>query len=153
MTRHILLDSSPLGILSNPSESSEGIAITKWSRELLAAGHRLYLPEIIDYELRRELLRAGKMKSVAKLNGLRAALRFLPVTTAVMLHAAELWAIARKNGFSTGDPKKLDIDVILSAQALSLSVPATDLIVATANVRHISQFVAADEWSNIHPKG
>ena len=66
-----------------------------------------------------------------------------------MLLAADLWANSRQSGLATGDPKKLDIDVILAAQALSLGVPASDLVVATSNVAHLSRFVSADLWSNI----
>ena len=35
--------------------------------------------------------------------------------------------------------------------ALTLAVPAADLVVATANVSHLSRFVSADLWSNITP--
>ena len=117
--------------------------------DCLAAWHKLYIPEVIDYELRRELLRAGKTRSVVKLDGLKAVLRYVPITTSAMLRAADLWAMSRRSGIATGDPKKLDIDVILAAQALTLSVPVSDMIVATSNVSHISRFVAADTWSNI----
>ena len=58
--RHILLDSSPLGLLAKPGNNSEVIAITDWAMASLAAGHEIYVPEVVDYELRRELLRAGK---------------------------------------------------------------------------------------------
>ena len=68
-----------------------------------------------------------------------------------MLRAADLWAMARRSGVPTGDPKKLDVDVILAAQALTLPVPSGDIIVATANVSHISRFVTADLWTNITP--
>ncbi len=149
MTRHILLDSSPLGSLSNPLQTAEVIAVSDWATDCLAAGHKLYIAEVIDYELRRELLRAGKVRSIAKLDGLKAVFRYLPITTPGMLHAADLWAMARRTGIPTGDPKKLDIDVILAAQALTLPVPQGDVIVATSNVSHISRFVAADLWSNI----
>ena len=148
---HILLDSAPLGIISNPARSAEVIAITNWSTSCLTAGHKIYIPEVIDYEVRRELLRAAKTSGIAKLDSLKSTLRYLPITTSSMLLAADLWAKSRRSGLSTGDPKKLDIDVILAAQALTLGVAATDIIVATTNVSHLSRFVAADLWTNIKP--
>jgi hypothetical protein len=68
-----------------------------------------------------------------------------------MLLAADLWATSRQSGLSTGDPKKLDVDVILAAQALTLGVSQSSLIVATSNVRHLARFVAAEEWHKITP--
>ncbi len=151
MIRHILLDSAPLGLLSNPMQTAEVIAITQWSLSCLAAGHHLYVPEVIDYELRRELLRAGKTKSLVELDGLKSIFYYLPITTSTMLLAADLWATSRKSGFSTGDPKKIDIDVILSAQALTLPESPPSIIVATFNANHISRFISADLWTNIKP--
>jgi site-specific recombinase XerD len=52
------------------------IAITQWSISCVAAGHTLYVPEVIDYELRHELLRAGKSRGVAKLDSFRATLLY-----------------------------------------------------------------------------
>ena len=149
--KHILLDSFLLGLLSIPARTAEAIAISEWATDCLSAGHKIYIPEVIDYELRRELLRAGKVRSVSKLDALKAVLRYLPITTPVMLRAADLWASSRKSGFPTGDPKKLDIDVILSAQALTLPEPPSTIIVATSNVSHIARFAPADLWSNISP--
>jgi predicted nucleic acid-binding protein len=151
MSRHILLDSSPLGLLSNPASTADVIAITRWSVACLGAGHHLYVPEVIDYELRRELLRAGKTNSIAALDGLKTLFDYIPITTSSMLRAADLWAHSRRIGIPTGDPKKLDIDVILAAQALTLPVSPVNLIVATSNISHISRFVPADLWTNIHP--
>lgn len=150
MTLHILLDSSPLGLLSMPVRGTTA-PITIWAAACLAAGHELYVPEVIDYELRRELLRAGKANSVRELDRLKSAFNFLPINSAAMLLAADLWATSRQGGLATGDPKKLDIDVILAAQALTLGVAASDLIVATSNVAHLARFVPADLWSNIKP--
>ncbi len=137
--------------MSNPNASADVLAIAQWGRNCIAAGHQLYLPEVIDYELRRELLRAGKTRGIAKLDSLKAIFRYLPITTVAMLRAADVWAAARRTGVPTGDPKKLDIDVILAAQALTLAVPAADIIVATSNVSHLSRFVTADLWTNITP--
>jgi hypothetical protein len=65
-----------------------------------------------------------------------------------MRWAAELWAQARQGGYPTAPDPALDGDVILAAQALSLGVP---VVVATANVAHLSRFVPADVWQNIAP--
>lgn len=118
---------------------------------MLRAGHSIYVPEVIDYELRRELLRANKINGLAKLDGLKTVFEYLPITTAAMLRAAELWAQSRRSGVPTGDPQKLDIDVILCAQALTLPVSQNDVIVATVNTGHISRFISADVWTNIDP--
>ena len=151
MIRHIILDSSPLGILSNPTASAAVIAISQWTRDCIATGHQLYIPEVIDYELRREPLRAGKTAGITRLDSLKSVFNYLPITTPTMLRAADLWAYARNHGFSTGDPKKLDIDVILCAQALTMPVSPSTLIVATSNVSHIARFTSADLWTNITP--
>lgn len=150
--RHILLDSSPLSTLSLPPNAATPLpAITQWSLTCLAAGHHIYIPEVIDYELRRELLRAGKTASIIELDHLKSVFDYLPITTAAMVHAAHLWATGRNRGVATGDPKKLDIDVILAAQALTLGVPASDIIVAAPNVGHLSHFVTASDWPGISP--
>ncbi len=148
---NIVLDSSPLGLLSDPKVSAEVVAITTWASDCLTAGHRFYVAEIIDYELRRELLRAGKTRSVARLDALKATFRYLPLDTPTMLLAADLWAQVRRTGLPTASPQRLDVDVILAAQALSLGLPTSDLIVATTNVGHLSRFVPADLWTNIAP--
>ena len=106
---------------------------------------------MVDYELRRELLRARKAAGLAKLDALKAALFYLPIITDAMLRAASLWAQSRQSGLPTGDPKKLDVDVILAGQALTLLVASQDIIVATANVGHLSRFVPAALWSDITP--
>ena len=118
---------------------------------MLAAGHTIYIPEVIDYELRRELLRANKTNSVRKLDGLKAILRFLPITNAAMLLAADLWASFWQRGLATTDPKKLDVDVILAAQALTMDVAPEDLIVATSNAALVSRFVRVVNRDNIIP--
>jgi len=46
------------------------------------------VPEIADYEVRRELLRADKLHGIDRLNLVKTT-AYLPITTAVMLKAAE----------------------------------------------------------------
>jgi predicted nucleic acid-binding protein len=104
------------------------------------------VPEIIDYELRRELLRARKSASVRRLDALERATEYLPVTTAAMRHAAQAWAEARQRGQPTASDDTIDVDMVLVGQAQTL----TDaLVVATTNVGHLSRFVSADLWQNI----
>jgi predicted nucleic acid-binding protein len=63
-----------------------------------------------------------------------------------MLKAAELWADARRSGHPTADPKELDCDVIIAAQALE-----SGAVVATENVGHLSRFVTSSDWRLIKP--
>ena len=46
--------------------------------------------------------------------------RYLPLTDDALRFGAELWAQSRRAGRPTADPTALDIDVLLSAQALRL---------------------------------
>jgi len=62
MSRVVLLDAGPLGLLSNPKASQEGDACNAWVESLLFRGIRVTIPEIADYEVRRELLRADKIQ-------------------------------------------------------------------------------------------
>ena len=141
--RHILLNSSPLGLLSSPVPSPQVIAITTWAVSSLAAGHRLYIPEVIDYELRRELLRAGKTTGLAKLEGLKTRFRYFPHHYCGYAPGRSYWAQSRRRGMPTGDPKKLDIDVILAAQALTLGAPSQDVTDDAALVTAVLALVSA----------
>jgi predicted nucleic acid-binding protein len=145
----VVLDSGPLGLLSNPNNSPQPTACRQWAALLQAAGRRVIVPEITDYEVRRELLRVGKALSIALLDLLAQQLEYLPLTTAAMRRAAELWAQARQQGQPTAGDNTIDGDMILAAQALTIGDP--HVIVATTNVGHLSRFVPADLWHNISP--
>jgi predicted nucleic acid-binding protein len=106
------------------------------------------VPEIADYETRRELIRLGGTVALANLDSWGNQLEYLALTTAAMRRAAELWAQARSTGQPTAPDPALDGDVILAAQALTLN---TAVVVATGNPAHLSRFVPAELWSNITP--
>ena len=146
MKEIVLLDAGPLGMISNPSATPANLECYNWMESVLMSGSQIIVPEIADYEVRRELLRANKTHGLARLDLLKDTLDYLPLTTEVMLKAAELWAQARNQGTPTADPKALDCDVILAAQALS-----ENGIVATENVGHLSLFVEAKDWREILP--
>lgn len=105
------------------------------------------MPEIADYEVRRELLRTGKIRGLARLDELVQSMEYLPITTAAMRQAALFWAQARQQGQPTAGDKTIDADMILVAQAITLGV--SDVVIATTNVGHLSRFVQADLWRNI----
>jgi predicted nucleic acid-binding protein len=149
----VILDSGPLALLTNPKTPPQTLAILSWVTTMHQAGHRFVVPAIADYEVRRELERSNKVAGLLTLDAWNNAdaRRYLPLTTSAIRLAAKLWAQARNAGTPTADPKELDGDVIIAAQALDMGVPLSDLIIATVNVSHISLFAPAGEWQNIKP--
>jgi predicted nucleic acid-binding protein len=119
-------------------------------KERLGAGTQIVIPEIADYEVRRELVRANKIQSVFRLDALKAALGYLPITTKVMLRAAVLWAEARNMGKPTASDLALDSDMILAAQGQLLLDDGDFVVVATTNVSHLSLFIPALHWQEIN---
>jgi predicted nucleic acid-binding protein len=149
MSQIIVLDSGPLGMVTNPKAEGITLACQLWLKSLLRRGERVVIPEIADYEVRRELLRAGLLRSVRRLDNLKQTLEYIPIQTDAILLAANLWAEARQAGQPTADSKALDGDVILSAQSRLLCNDTTDAIVATTNVAHLSRFITALDWQSI----
>src|SRR4051812_27879106 len=148
MIAAVVLDTGPIGVLANPRGGATVLACRAWATAHAAAGRRVIIPEIGDYEVRRELVRLNAHRSLTALDALAAQFEYLPLDTAVMRKAAELWARPRGGGYPTAPDPALDGDVILAAQALSLGVP---VVVATDNVAHLNRYVAADLWPNIAP--
>ena len=79
-----------------------------------------YVPEIADFELRRELIRAGKTASISRLDAFVSAVpdRYLPLTTPDVRLASALWAQVRNQGRTTAPPDALDGDTLIAAQAI-----------------------------------
>ena len=151
MSLIVLLDTGPLGLVTNPRGSTEADTCNRWMEGLLSSGVEICIPEIADYELRRELLRAEKVQGLARLDALLGVLNYLPVTTATMRQAAAFWAEARKRGRPTADDKALDGDVILAAQAVLVNQASKEVMIATTNVGHLSLFTRASRWEDIAP--
>ena len=153
MSSFLVLDSAPLGLITHPQRSARVAAITEWLSRCILSGHRVLVPAIVYYELKRELLRAKKTSGIARLDAFIAATpgRYLPLSDEALRLAAELWARARQQGQSTADQAALDVDVILAAQVLSLGPAPADVIIATTNAKHFSQFVTAKDWQEIVP--
>ena len=148
MSRVVFLDAGPIGLVTNPKLSPESTLCTRWLQALIISDTRVIIPEIADYEVRRELLRANKVRGIARLDELANSLEYLPITTAAMRQAAMFWAQARQQGQPTAGDKTIDSDMILAAQATTLDV--VDVVIATTNVGHLSRFATADLWLNIN---
>lgn len=153
MSRVIVLDTGPLGLLPSPKRSAATASCAAWAVGILRAGHRFVVPAIADFELRRELERAGKTQSLVLLNAWNAASpgRYLSVTDSALRLAAKLWAQARNARLGTADPKELDADVLIAAQALDLGISPPGMVVATTNVGRLSRYVPAELWMDVLP--
>lgn len=147
MGRVVLLDSSPLSMVTNPAGAPVNQRCRNWMEKLLGNGFSVKVPEVIDYELRRELIRGQKADGVARLDKLAAEIGgLLPLDGAVFRKSAELWAEARSRGKAMADDLRLDIDVILCAHAVLLIEEGFDVEVATSNTKHLSVFTKARQW-------
>jgi predicted nucleic acid-binding protein len=149
----LFLDSGPLGLITHPQRSAEVIAVTDWLSRCLFSGFRVMVPAIVYYELKRELLRARKTFSIGRLDAFINAApgRYVPLSDEALRLAAELWAQARQKGKPTAEDSGLDIDVLIAAQALSFGAPPGDVVIATTNPKHLSQFISARTWSELLP--
>ncbi|GAA6620514.1 type II toxin-antitoxin system VapC family toxin [Scytonema sp. NUACC26] len=135
MKKAVLLDSHPLSEVTHPKGDPR---VKPWLHSLQESGVVIRVPEIVDYELRRELIRGKKQKSIERLDKLSQFL--IPLTNETMRQAAELWAEVRNQGKPTASKDSLDIDVILASQA-TLQLPNFDEVtIITTNVKHISRF-------------
>jgi predicted nucleic acid-binding protein len=148
VSRAIILDTGVIGLLTH-TKAPEHQQCHQWQQSMRAPCARICIPEIADYEIRRELLRLDFRGAIAKLDELRLILDYIPLTPETMLKAAEFWAQIRRQGMATADDKALDGDVILAAQASILGSQGFDIVIATTNVGHLSRFVPADLWQNI----
>lgn len=172
--RHLIfLDSGVLGLAANPKAkaAAEAARCRAWIASQLTAGAGVLIPEIADYEVRRELILNALPKtrsailrrlatlptrptpSLRRLDAMREDLGFVPLTTAAMLRAAEFWALVRRTGAAGAGPRDLDADCILAGQAATAGNVGDRLTIATTNVRHFRRFPGIDarEWPAISP--
>lgn len=150
----ILLDSGPLGLITHPQGGAEAQACKAWLQTLTPAGHIALVPEIIDYEHRRELLLANLAQSIMRLDGFKAVGAYLPVSEEAFLQAADFWAAARRQGLPMAERFALDADVILAAQAVTLTPEdwgqsGASVVIATTNVGYLGRFADARLWRGI----
>lgn len=148
MSRVILLDAGMLGQLAHPRPTAD---LVRWTLACLRDGAVVTFSEVTDYELRRSFLLANLALSLARLDACQHDYEYLPLSTEVMLRAAQVWADARRMGRPLADPQRLDADAILIAQALLLADDGHVVVIATENVKHLSLFTTAQRWYEISP--
>lgn len=149
----VALDASPLSLLTHRKGVQEAEACRAWAISLVSAGAKIVIPAIADYEVRREMIRAGKTSSIKRLDELRggAGVRYLPMTDQALGRAASLWAGVRNAGLPTASPAELDCDVILVAILQTSDLAQDEVIIATSNVGHLTRFAKAERWHAIAP--
>jgi predicted nucleic acid-binding protein len=153
MARIILLDSTPLGLACRHRGHNRGDVCQRWLDTIRFSGILVVIPEIADYEVRRELIRRGARTTLTRLDRLAVHLAYDPLTTQIMRKAAEFWADLRRRGLPTAGDESLDADAILAAQAALLGGPRDTVTVATSNPRHVGRFpgIDAQDWPSISP--
>jgi len=151
MREYVLLDSGPLGHACRRLGTELGDQCRLWLDDLLARGVDIIVPEIADYEVRRELIRIRASGSLRRLDALVTAgqLTYAPITTSEWRQAVLFWADARQRGLPTASPDALDADVLLAACAATIGQPGDQIIVATLNVGHLARYCDARLWTTI----
>ena len=82
-------------------------------------------------------------------SALRGLIATFALSDMALRLAAKLWAQARNAGMPTADPKELDCDVLIAAQALTLDVSNCRPSHCNNERRSSARFVPAALWVNI----
>lgn len=129
----ILIDS---GYVSDMCSPGSNLKFEAWLESKRQAERHLtiFIPEIVDYEVRRGFLyrikkhrknrdrdnarRVEKFLARLDLIGQSQHVRLLPTTKEILERAADLWGAARAGGYSTAPEERIDVDVIVASHAL-----------------------------------
>src|SRR5260370_37141990 len=101
MSDAVVLDSTPLGILCHPRNPPHARACRQWIGDLLATRRRVIVPEIADYEVRRELVLRNSGIALSNLDQLGQRLQYGPLPTAPRPLRAALGGAAPRSGKPT----------------------------------------------------
>ena len=145
----VILDSTPVGILTNTKNRTAYRDAHRWLQALLNAGVAVYLSEIAYYEVLRELIRIGSQRGINELNDLARRVTYIPIQTLHIEGAARMWGYGRQIGIMTAGDDSWDADLILAAQAQELEERGMAVIIATGNVRHLDDFADARLWYDL----
>ena len=154
MSRLILLDSGPLGMIVRAPSKPHIVRCLTWLKTIQAAGAVVIIPDIADYEVRRELLRIRAVGSMRRLDYAldpSSGLENLALTTDAIIKGAEFRALLRQSGIPRSSPDALDADAILAGQAVLAGQPGDTVTIATTNLAHLNRFpgIDAQTWDQI----
>jgi predicted nucleic acid-binding protein len=147
MSSIVALDARPITQIAHPRKFD---AISEWVERVAASGRRVVVPEVADYEARRGLLRKEAPRQLEELDVLLDSVLYLPLDTAQMRRAAEVWADARQSGRPFTDDDRLDGDAILIAQTEELG-DRRSVTFITKNEKHFSHYINAMWWKDFTP--
>lgn len=99
MARFVLLDGGPLGLAVCRRGMKNVDGLRSRLAELEMAGVSILIPAVIDYEVRRELVRVRAMAKLKRLADMRQRFVVLAISEAAWFRAAEFWALLRRMGF------------------------------------------------------
>jgi hypothetical protein len=85
-------------MITNPRNSPENEACKTWLANLAYNGVEVVIPEIADYEVRRELLRAGKVRGLGRLDALKSLLEYAPIHDASDAEGGGVLGICQEDG-------------------------------------------------------
>jgi predicted nucleic acid-binding protein len=148
---YVPLDAGVVGLLCSSPLLLEVAECKSWLAGLRLAGTTIVISDLTRYEVRRELVRIGAARKLARLDNLLSSVRTADVTTDAWLKAAEFWAFVRKAGKPTADPHALDGDAILAGVAATIGTAGDSVTIATTNVGHLARFPGVDarRWETI----
>lgn len=135
----ILLDSGPLGKVLHQGEKFR-LEVSKLEQFAKTEGISLLIPEIIEREIKEELVARGFAKSLSKLKKMREQKRIIDLRDEdrVLAQAIEEKLAKEGNRVSEEIPSN---DGILTAQAINLKISNkyTEVIILTENIRDLDR--------------
>ena len=134
-----MLDAGPSGLLISPNAGPLGRQCRDWLARLEATSAEVILLTIVDFEVRRELLRLGATAKLRALDEFKARLDVVDVGERAFLRPAEFWATAQ-GGKAAATPEALDAEAIIAGIAAEIGGAWDEVIVATINIGHFGHF-------------
>ncbi|WP_435008802.1 type II toxin-antitoxin system VapC family toxin [Tundrisphaera lichenicola] len=151
MARIVILDTGVVGLLCCQPKTKDFAECYDWMYGMVALGTSVMVPDVVDYEIRRELIRLSAMAKLRRLGILKASINPAEVTPAAWAKAADFWAIVRRKGIPTAGAEALDCDSLLAGFAATIGKRRDKVTIATTNAKHLNRFPGIDarNWREI----